>query len=352
MVIMIAMAFGFVLSEVYAEGSGKSSLDELVSSSGDAINAFLSAEGENEQFQGFPCSGAVANPANVRLTNCDADSATIAWDPVPNATGYLVYYYFNGKPGFYDVKNKTKLKLAVATVSNSYYTTCCLIAYAQYVDASGVSGVDYSCTGVNGDLGTVFTGIRRLTKKINKFGILSAYPSSKQFDIAASFNGDGFEIEGMAVNNKKNKFKGKGKGVVQKTIKVKKQNTVYKYRVRAYVKLANKTKKGKWSKWQYFMCMEKEAITGGLVNRTSNKKYKMSWPKLSGVSKVEISRSTSPTSGYTKVGTAKGSATSYVINKTFELYTDYYVKLSFYTKVGKKNKKVDERICTVRIIRM
>ncbi|MBR6221956.1 MAG: fibronectin type III domain-containing protein [Lachnospiraceae bacterium] len=319
---------------------------------GDTLKEMLSAEGENETQNQLPCSGVIANPTNIKLVDCNADSATVSWDAVPGATGYIFYYVFNGKAGAMPVGNKTKYKFAVANLQNGgYLNECYIIAYAEAVDpTTGQVVYDYSCTGVGTDLGAHFTGIRRLTKKIKTIRVLNPMPSSKQFTIGAIYDGDGFEIEGMGMDGK-NKFKGKGKNALTKQIKVKKKNTVYKFRVRPYVKLAKKTKKGKWSAWQYFICIENDAVQGNLVNRTSNKKYKLSWPKLNGVSKIVLSRSTSTTGSFTKVGTAKGSSTSFVINKTFELYTTYYVKLTFYSKVGKKEKKVDEKMVSIRIVR-
>ncbi|MCR5690626.1 MAG: hypothetical protein K6G62_00190 [Eubacterium sp.] len=115
--------------------------------------------------------------------------------------------------------------------------------------------------------------------------------------------------------------------------------TFYKVSVAPYVTCGTKRVYGEWSPVKCF------AVTSNVkwVRKVSQKKMKLSWKKVSGAVKYQISISTSQNSGYKKVTTTK-KRTAIVKKcgkKRLKKGKKYYIRIIPMIKSGKKYKKAD-----------
>lgn len=267
------------------------------------------------------CATAPTAPAEAAFIDANDTTATISWTPSAGATSYIIAYANNEQIAF----ETTATSYALPIVADLYDS---VRIYACRTNGAGVR-----CT----DNYKYFSGFSGLTTKLTseQYGVQYFYSSSRKVEIgAAGYQGTAFDVQLAPV---------KGKGTKEKSAKQYqsyidmgklKANTMYKYRVRAYVTLSNGTKKtGSWSDYRY---MVSTTAKGG---RTYGG-IKIVLPKMSGVNKAVISVSTKKDKGYKKCATISGLTKSktYVIKKygkkALKKRTSYYVKVEYYA--GKK----------------
>lgn len=263
-----------------------------------------------------------ARVATVKFVGADDSTATIAWDAVAGANVYFVEY-----------NSQT-----YAVAANS-----CQLPYAPGVSSAKVSSARMNGAGsyVANTVGTYVYDISALTTKISKsnMGFVNAWTNINVFQIGANYYGHGLEVKVYDAKTGKKKFSGSAQNTSYGSVEFRnkfKYSTMYKYRVRAYVTTTDGQKiYGSWSSYRYFVNPKKCQYT------TSGKKIKLSWSKLTGVSKIKIQVSNKKDSGYKTCATLSGTKTSYTISKygksALKKGKTYYFKITYYTKSGKKS---------------
>ena len=236
-----------------------------------------------------------------------------------------------------------------ATVSTSYDLPIIKATYAYVypVRISGSADKDGKKYGAIGSPGYV-SGLSCLTMNPEEamFGLSSQYGNKvgiRTGMINGTVKGTGWEAEGGPVKGSGKKFTLTDKylyssGTVQVSL-----NTMYKYRVRTYVVLSNKTKKyGNWSPYRYFVnpSSNRVQLVGGQKGKISVK-----WKKLKGVDRVQVYMATSRDGNYKKVASVKAGKKKAVISKfkkkALTPYKSYYVRVFYQTKVKGKYKNSD-----------
>lgn len=267
----------------------------------------------------------VTRPAKVdglKFVGATDTTATIAWNPVLGANLYLIQY------------NNQVFQTADSAIALPYVAG---VSYAKInaarVSATGYVAAETSYTTVN--------NISALTNKISKdnFGFRNAWTSINDYQIAAIYSGHGMQASVYDAKSGKKKFSGEtdnGTYSNVEFIKKFKYNTMYKYRVRAYITTTDGQRiYGGWSSYRYFVTPKKSTYT------TSGRKIKLTWSKLTGVSKIKIEVSTKENSGYKTCATIGGTKTSYTITKygkkALKKGKKYYFRITYYAKSGKKS---------------
>ncbi|MDE6761937.1 MAG: hypothetical protein K2J90_14870 [Lachnospiraceae bacterium] len=263
----------------------------------------------------------------VEFTGADDTTVTLTWAALASGVDYYVTY--NNQE--YITKNNSIQIPYVKGVATATVT-------AGRTNASGSYTAKYK-------FATSVSGISSLTTKIakNKFsikeGTLSrAYINEavNDFVISTDCIGHGIETNIYDVKTGKKKFSGNGtfKDVFQ-------YNRMYKYCVRAYVNTTDGNKiYGEWSEYRYFI--NPKRISSYRMDVKKKSKIGVSWPKLTGVSKIKVQVSTKKNKGYKTCATLKGTKKSYTITKYGKSKLkrmraqSYYVKVIYYAKVGNK----------------
>ena len=110
---------------------------------------------------------------------------------------------------------------------------------------------------------------------------------------------------------------------------------MYKYRVRAF--LTNSAGQKIYGSWSDYKTICNQST---VKYKTSGRKIKLSWGKITGASKIKIQISTKKNSGYKTAKTLSGSKTSYTITKygksKLKKGKTYYVRVIPQGKVSGK----------------
>lgn len=278
----------------------------------------------------------VTTPARVtalKFTNADSTTFTLTWPAVSGANMYTVTY--NGQ--------------AYTTTSNSIK-----IPYVPGASSAKVASARKSASGYVSEASAtyLYSGITALTKKISKsnFGFVNAWTALNDYQIGANYYGTGMEVKVYNAKTGKAKFSGTANNTTYgnvEFIKKFKYSTMYKYRVRAYIVTTDGNKiYGSWSAYRYFVTPKKCTYT------TSNRKIKLSWSKLTGVTKIKVQISKSQNSGYKTCATLKGTKTSYTITKygkkKLTKGKTYYVRVLYYNGSSKSDIVSQTSAITVR----
>ncbi len=260
----------------------------------------------------------------ISFVGADDKTATLQWTAVEGANYYEVASAEGGawKPTTNSltapVVGPTRVGVRAVRVSESGYQA---IGYPAYLS-------DVSALSSKIDLGSFTITDTYPTLKKVYFGVVGGQMFAK---------GNGWEAEGQEVKGKK-KFT-----ILNGTMNSKygsyatvKNNTMYKFRVRAYVTLSDGNKKcGDWSDYKYFILTKDTKYTYG-----ERGKITVKWGKLKGVGRVVVSVSTARDGKFTKVGTVKGSKKNFVIKKykkkALKRLQNYYVRIEYQTKVKGK----------------
>ena len=262
-----------------------------------------------------------AKVGTVKFVGAADTSVTIAWDAAPGANLYYVEY-----------NNQT---YGVAD-------TAAMLPYEAGVDSAKVTSARVSSAGyVASTYASYVYDLTALTSKIAKsdLGFRNAWTSINTYQFTANYYGHGLEVKVYDAKSGKKKFSKSAKnysyGTSVEFSKKFKYNTAYKYRARAYITTTDGQKiYGKWSAYRYFVTPKKCTYT------VSGKKIKLTWSKLSNISKIKIQVSTKENSGYKTCATLSGTKTSYTISKygksALKKGKKYYFKITYYTKSGKK----------------
>jgi hypothetical protein len=156
--------------------------------------------------------------------------------------------------------------------------------------------------------------------------------------VAAIFSGSGFEVEltnagGSKYSNTvfaKKSFTYNGTST---TYFAYKENKYLKYRVRAYVEIADGIKYGEWSDYKAFCEMNGKYTRG-------SKKIKFTWGKMNGSGKIKVQVSTKKSSKYKTFKTLKGTAKGVTVNKygksALKKNKNYYFKITPMVKINGK----------------
>jgi len=261
----------------------------------------------------------------VNFTTANDSSATINWSASVGATGYKITTY--SKSVYTTTANS--YAVPIKDSENGYSTTVC----AYKTSTAGYTAISYNAYSPS---------LYKLTTKFSKnnFGVTNAYNNINVFYFGAVGNGNGYQIQGQTTSGKKYTFSGDHNGLRTSStneirIATLKTKRMYKYRVRAYItNSAGQKVYGNWSDYR-LICNQ-----GTVKYKTSGKKIKLSWSKLTGASKIKIQISTKKNSGYKTVKTLSGSKKSYTITKCgkskLKRGKTYYVRVMPQGKVSGK----------------
>lgn len=267
-----------------------------------------------------------ARVGTVKFVGAADASVTIAWDAAPGANLYYVEY-----------NNQT---YGVAD-------TVATLPYEAGVNSAKVASARVSSAGYVADtLSSWVYDLSALTTKIakNDLGFRNAWTAINIYQFTANYYGHGLEVKVYDAKSGKKKFSKSATyssyGTSVEFSKKFKYNTAYKYRARAYVTTTDGQKiYGSWSAYRYFITPKKCTYT------VSGKKIKLTWSKLSNISKIKVEVSTKEDSGYKTCATLSGKKTSYTITKygkkALKKGKTYYFRVTYYTKSGKKQYKND-----------
>lgn len=267
-----------------------------------------------------------ADVGNVRFVGANDSSAIIEWDPSAGATEYMVKY--NGTS--YPVAG-TSFAVPLVDGADNKAEVC-----ASRTSAAGYQAV------VN--IGKSVYSLSKLTTKIKKsdFGILNNLSSIGVVYFGAICYGQGYEVQGVTVSGKKYQISGSDStsSTVGARVSGVQRDRVYKYRMRAYINTTDGRKiYGNWSDYR-LLCNQKK-----VTYVTSNRKIKLKWSKITGVSRIKVQISTKEKSGYKTCATLSGKKTGYTITKcgksALKKGKTYYVRVVPYAKLSKKNVSSD-----------
>ncbi|MCM1543910.1 MAG: fibronectin type III domain-containing protein [Ruminococcus sp.] len=118
------------------------------------------------------------------------------------------------------------------------------------------------------------------------------------------------------------------------TIKDLKAGTSYKYAVRAFVTVKNKTY---WSAYYPTLTASTKPTTPKLKVAAGTKQATLSWNKISGATGYEVYMATKKDGKYGKIATIKKNATVKYTKKDLKKGTTYYFKVRAYKTFGGKN---------------
>lgn len=267
-----------------------------------------------------------SNVENVRFVGANDTSAMIEWDPCAGATEYIVSY--NGSS--YPVAG-TSFALPIVDGADNKAEV-----YAAKTSAAGYQTIT--------TFGKAVYSLSKLTTKIKKsdFGIVNNLGSIGIVYFGAICYGQGYEVQGVTVSGKKYQFSGSDSvtSTVGARVSGIQRDRMYKYRVRAYINTTDGRKVyGSWSDYR-LLCNQKK-----VTYIASNRKIKLKWSKITGVSKIKVQISTKEKSGYKTCATLSGKKTGYTISKygksALKKGKTYYVRVIPQAKLSKKNVSSD-----------
>lgn len=252
---------------------------------------------------------------SAKFVGANDTSAIISYEGAKGATGYEITY--NDQTSI-----TTDTSYAIA-LTDGAYNKAHVLAYRE-------SSSGYKAYNMSKDI----YNLSKLTTKISKnhFGISTQVKSSNIRYFKAEGYGEGFDFEMIPMSGKgKITATGKMTGVGNVRIDNMKKNTMYQYRVRAYVTNTDNQKiYGNWSDYRYII-----NATGTKVT-TSGKKIKLKWSKLKGVSNIKIQVATKKNGKYKTCKTLSGKKTGYTIKKygkqSLKKGKRYYVRIIYMAK--------------------
>ncbi len=275
----------------------------------------------------------------VKLTKSTTNSLTFTWQAVPGATSYNVSYHL--------ATANSDSNSVVSTATNS-------------ITINGLqSDTDYDIEimPVRTEASTGFAATESSTSKWNcptlpkgVSGLEVTYFSSSgslHFEWNRCKVADGYEVEIYAYNGKKTVIKQSSSSdylyLLNKKLKT---AQIYKYRIRAYVNIADNNKSySSWSAYQYTSRILDKATV-----KKSGSKMKVSWKKFKGASSYNVYMATGNTaSTFKKMGTT--TKTNLLLKKNIKKGTDYYIRIVPVYKKGKKSYPayVSKNSYTVRV---
>ncbi len=250
---------------------------------------------------------APAQVKGLKISDVKATTLKLSWTKVTGAKGYYIERSTDGKKW-------TK----VATTTSNSYTVKSLTSYTKYYFRVKA----YVVNGSTNTYGTVSSSVNTRTA----LGVV---------DVTATTTATTVKLSWDKVNGAKNyrieKYNGKKWVKVTETTKTSytfsklKNATKYQYRVRAQV--SSKVYSAYDTVTAYTKLTKVSGLKASSVTETS---VKLSWTKKSGATGYTIYKSTDGKK-WTKVGTAKSSATSYTV-KGLVFGTSYKFKVIANTK--------------------
>lgn len=263
--------------------------------------------------------------ANLHIAAADAKTVTLKWDPLPGTVQYRIRY--NGKEY---ISQSDSCVLKVAKKSNG---------------RAEVTSFKVSETGYEAEsrIERRVSGIAALTPKISrkKIRVVKQYPASGTAYIKADCKGTGYEVKAVPVLGKKKKCVADGTVRTNPGVRLSglKKGTMYRYRVRAYIRRQDGTRLyGKWSEYG-LLCVPK------VTYKASSGSISLQWGKLKGVSKVKLMVSKKADSGFRTSmvadGTEKGCVLSRYGKEPLERGTTYYIKVIPMAELGGKETASD-----------
>lgn len=255
----------------------------------------------------------------VKFVGADDTTATIAYNACAGATGYDIEYN----------------KAIIGSTADTTYRVPIVDGASSWVKVYPyrVSSTGFKATGNY----KYCYDLSRLTTTIAKdnFGVTSALTNINVFYFAALGYGKGVDMELTPVSGKGNVINVTGSLNSSSSIRVANltKGTMYKYRVRAYVVTSDSQKVyGNWSDYRYLINTKDNKYT------SSNRKIKLKWGKLKGVSKIKVQIATSENGKYKTCKVLSGKKTNYTITKcgksSLKKGKKYWVKVTYTTKGG------------------
>ncbi len=254
---------------------------------------------------------ALTNPpkvGSVKVTSVTASTATLSWNAVPGAKGYVVERYSASKKAY----------VSAGKTSGTSYTVKGLYSYTSYdfrVKAYFTEGEDtvYSASATK-------VSARTKMGKVENLKASSKTSSSITLSWDKVRNAKGYRIE-QYINGKWTKLT--SITGTSYTVKGLRASSKYYFRVRAYYNSANY---GSYSdKLTVYTNLPK--VTGLKVSSTTTSSAKLSWKKVTGATSYVIYRSTNGKT-WTKVKTTTG--TSYTVTGLYS-GTTYQFKVVAYS---------------------
>ncbi len=270
-------------------------------------------------------------PKNLVQTTATTSTISLKWDAVAGATKYEIYQYVS-----YDKK-----VLKGTSRTNSYKVSKLKSGkeYNFYVVAVKTSPT-FSAKSYNSN--TLYY-TKTLPGKLTGLKLDTYYSSiqSAYFKWNKIDNADKYEIIIYSLKNKKIYSTTTTSYSHYISNKVK-NNSFYKVKARAMIKVNGKYLKGEWSSINY---ISGEPKNQKLANTKSG--LKVSWSKMSGATSYTVYISTKQNSGYKKFKTVTGTSTTVTKYGTKKLKknTTYYVYVVANRKVGKTTYKSTNIYC-------
>jgi len=292
----------------------------------------------------------VAEAAGMTVTQTahTANTATIAWTPVPGATFYMV----PTASGSYE-------KVMGTSYTFQGLSEGCKYGVAVYAyDQTATSIYDYFATS-----GKVYIAT---TPKVYKMYLENWKPATNSAVLSCAFFNspenaknyvvpDGYDVE--VVNNKGKKIFTKnaqkwnydyyygGYCWTLKSSKIK--NKGFSIRIKPYftVGTAGQKIEGSWSAWKTVVPQPSVSGKYSTNYRTRTKKVTLKWKKVTGAKSYSVYRKTGLTSGgkYKKVKTVKGTSFSQTVDYS-KSYQYYVVANKVPMKVNGKKKNVNSEV--------
>ncbi len=265
----------------------------------------------------------VGEVTGLAQTNATANSISMSWTAVSGATGYDVYRY-NAYNDYTKLGSTTATSYTVSGLAASQQIRYFVIAYA--VTPVGLRGESIYYTAVSMKTAPAAVPAVKMTNFWDSL-------NTARYGWTKVNNADGYELQLLDKKGKSLlKVERSGSTDYYDHTPIYK-NKFVQCRVRAYVLVGNKKVYGAYSPSEWNASAKK--VT---VKRVSKKKkIKVTWSKISGISKYKISISTQKDGGYKKVKSLGSKKTSYTITKCgkkkIKKGKTYYIRIKYLTKV-------------------
>ncbi len=263
----------------------------------------------------------VGDVTGLAQTNATADSVSMSWAAVSGATGYDVYRY-NAYNDVTKLGSTTATSYTVNGLTASQQIRYFVIAYT--VTPVGLRGESIFYTAVS---------MKTAPSKVPAVKMTNLWDASKtaRYEWTGVNNADGYEVQ-LLDKKGKSLLKVERSGYYYDHTPIYK-NKFVQCRVRAYVVVGNKKVYGAYSPSEWNASAKK--VTAKRVSK--KKKIKVTWSKISGISKYKLSISTQKDGGYKNVKSLGSKKTSYTITKCgkkkIKKGKTYYIRIKYVTKV-------------------
>lgn len=266
-----------------------------------------------------------ADVGGLKQTDATTSSISMSWSAVAGATNYEVYRS-DGVNNYTLIGATADTSFKVTGLGASQYGKYFIIACST--TAAGVTGKSRNY---------ITTTMKTAPGKVSTLSMSNFWPEQNKarYQWTDVQYADGFQFQLL---DKKDKVLHKA----SQTVCWYDHTPIYKNkfvrcRVRAYIKIGDKKVYGSWSPSQWNAYPKK--LT---AKRTKDgKKLKVTWSKISGISKYEVSVSTSKDSGYKKYKSLGSKKTSCSITKCgkkkLKKNKRYYVRIKYVTKEDGKS---------------